>query len=394
MEAYKQWMSEAEVFAKAYLSKDMPDYLHFHNAEHVAQVVAATYKLGGAAGLNLRDLSVLVVSAWFHDLGYRDGGPGHEERSAQMADTFLREKQADEAYLRDVRAAIMATKMPQQPISKLDTLMADADLSHLGTGEYWYFIGRLRQELKDVHNKVMTDQEWLEFEIDFMSRHTYHSPEAQVLFGRTKKKHIKKLQQMLAKLGTTAEQDTGKKEKDKKNDAKKGRLSRGVETMFRSAYRTHISLSAIADNKANIMLSINAIILSITISALVPRFATQPALIWPSILLLAVCMLAIIFATLSTMPKITTGQVSKEAITQKKANLIFFGNTFNMTLDDYQWGMDNLINDDDFIYDTMSRDLFFLGKVLAKKYAYLRWCYLTFMWGLIATVLAFILALV
>lgn len=391
MEAYKQWISEAEEFSQAYLSKDMPDYLHFHNAEHVAQVVGATYKLGGAAGLNLRDLSVLVISAWFHDLGYRDGGPGHEERSAQMAQTFLEERHANADYISEVRTTIMATKMPQQPISRLDTLMADADLSHLGTGDYWYFIGRLRQELKDVHHKVMTDQEWLEFEVDFLSKHKYHSPEAQVLFGRTKKKHIKKLQRMLAKFNTTSDQDTGKKPK---KDAKKGRLSRGVETMFRSAYRTHISLSAIADNKANIMLSINAIILSITISALVPRFATQPALIWPSVLLLAVCMVAIVFATLSTMPKITTGQVSREAITQKKANLIFFGNTFNMSLEDYQWGMDTLINDDDFIYDTMSRDLFFLGKVLAKKYAYLRWCYLTFMWGLIATILAFILVLV
>ncbi len=64
-----------------------------------------------------------------------------------------------------------------------------------------------------------------------------------------------------------------------------------------------------------------------------------------------------------------------------------------MSLSDYQWGMGQLIGDERFIYDTMTRDLYFLGIVLARKYALLRRCYLVFMWGLILTVAAFALAI-
>ena len=161
--------------------------------------------------------------------------------------------------------------------------------------------------------------------------------------------------------------------------------------MYRTTYRTHVNLSSIADNKANIMLSINAIVISITLSSLVPRFGSTPHLIAPTILLLAVCLMAMIFATLSTRPKITEGKFTREDIEQKRSNLLFFGNFYNMSLDDFHWGMMEMIKDSDFLYSSMTRDLYFLGIVLAKKYRYLRICYGIFMYGLIASVAAFAL---
>ena len=170
------------------------------------------------------------------------------------------------------------------------------------------------------------------------------------------------------------------------------KLGRGVETMYRTAYRTHVNLSSIADNKANIMLSINAIIISITISTLVPSFATDSKLVLPTIVLLIVCLASIIFATLSTRPKITEGKVTREDILNKKSNLLFFGNFYNMELKDFDWGMMEMIKDSDFLYSTMTRDLYFLGIVLAKKYKYLRYCYSIFMYGLIISVIVFAIA--
>ena len=150
--------------------------------------------------------------------------------------------------------------------------------------------------------------------------------------------------------------------------------------------------SSIADNKANIMLSINAIIVSITLSSLVPRFEDNPTLILPTIILLVVCLLTIVFATLSTRPKITEGKFTREDIENKRSNLLFFGNFYNMKLDDYHWGILEMIKDEDFLYSSMTRDLYFLGVVLAKKYQYLSYCYGIFMYGLIIAVLAFAFA--
>ena len=163
--------------------------------------------------------------------------------------------------------------------------------------------------------------------------------------------------------------------------------------MYRTTYRTHINLSSIADNKANIMLSINAIVISITLSSLTPRFGTNPKLIFPTIFLLAVCLLAVVFATLSTRPKITEGIFTRQDIQNKKSNLLFFGNFYNMELEDFHWGMMEMIKDSDFLYSSMTRDLYFLGVVLAKKYRYLRICYGIFMYGLIVSVIVFAIAM-
>ncbi|NJK83712.1 MAG: hypothetical protein HC912_07725 [Saprospiraceae bacterium] len=159
--------------------------------------------------------------------------------------------------------------------------------------------------------------------------------------------------------------------------------------MYRTTYMTHINLSSIADNKANIMLSINAIITSIVVSTLVPKFIDNPRLIIPTLLLLSVCLVSIIFATLSTRPKVTEGKFTREDIEQRHANLLFFGNFYNMTLADYQWGMKEMIKDNDFLYSSMTKDLYYLGKVLAKKYKFLSICYNIFMYGIILVVIVF-----
>jgi hypothetical protein len=159
--------------------------------------------------------------------------------------------------------------------------------------------------------------------------------------------------------------------------------------MFRATYRTHINLSAIADNKANIMLSVSAIIISIVVSNLLPQLKMNPRLAFPTFLLLAVCLLALIFAILSTRPKVTGGTVTDEDIRNRKANLLFFGNFFNMEIEKFQEGMMEMIRDNEFLYHSMTRDLYFLGKVLAVKYKYLRICYAIFMYGIILSLAAF-----
>ena len=114
----------------------------------------------------------------------------------------------------------------------------------------------------------------------------------------------------------------------------------------------------------------------------------------PTLLLTATCLGSMVFATLSTRPKVTEGNTTREMIKNRKVNLLFFGNFHNMPLEDFQWGVDQMIKDPDFLYSSMSRDLYFLGIVLAKKYRYLSICYNVFMFGLIFSVLAFGVVLV
>jgi hypothetical protein len=148
-----------------------------------------------------------------------------------------------------------------------------------------------------------------------------------------------------------------------------------------------------ADSKANILISVNAIVLSVIIGTLFDNLLTDPNLQIPVMMLVTVCVLAIMFGILATRPNVTSGTFTKEDIVSKKTNLLFFGNFHKMGYADYDWGMTELLADKNYLYSSMIKDTYFLGIVLAKKYRYLRIAYNIFMYGLILAIVAFIIAI-
>jgi len=99
-----------------------------------------------------------------------------------------------------------------------------------------------------------------------------------------------------------------------------------------------------------------------------------------------------ILAVLATRPNVTSGEFTKEDVKNKKVNLLFFGNFHKMELPDYQWAVKELVKDKDYIYTSLTKDLYFLGKVLHRKYKILRYTYAIFIVGIVVSVLAFAIA--
>jgi hypothetical protein len=147
-----------------------------------------------------------------------------------------------------------------------------------------------------------------------------------------------------------------------------------------------------ADSKAHILITVNSIILSVTVSFLFSKIAFYPELRIPTAILVLTCLIAVTFAILATRPSVSAGKFTEEDIRNKKTNLLFFGNFHKMELEDYQWGMSQMIRDKEYLYHTMIMDIYYLGVVLAKKYRYLRISYTIFMVGLIIAVIAFAIA--
>ena len=158
--------------------------------------------------------------------------------------------------------------------------------------------------------------------------------------------------------------------------------------------QTQSNLSQMADSKANILISVNSIILSIIVSQLLPKLNQNPNLQIPVVLIVMVCVIVIVFAILATRPNVTSGKFTKEDIEQKKTNLLFFGNFHKMNMHDYDWAMTELLKDRDYLYGSIIKDTYFLGVVLARKYRFLRIAYNIFMFGLILAIVAFTLAFV
>ena len=188
--------------------------------------------------------------------------------------------------------------------------------------------------------------------------------------------------------------ETEQTAKEIQKAAKNKQGERGIETMFRNTIRTHVEFSGLADNKANIMISINTLILTALVAVMARKLDTNPQLIIPTGILAIVSLVTLVFAILVTRPKITSGTFTKDDIKEKRVNLLFFGNFFNMNLKDFEWGMTEMMNDKEFLYGSMIKDFYYLGQVLGQKYRYLRICYNIFMYGLIISILAYAIAVI
>ena len=192
--------------------------------------------------------------------------------------------------------------------------------------------------------------------------------------------------------GSAGEDGKKKKKKDRKKD--KLGSARGIETMFRTSYRTHIDMSGLADNKANIMISINGLIMSIIIASISSKIDTNRWLVLPTIILLIGCLISMVFAVLAARPRVSSRLLTLEEVRQNRANILFFGNFVNLREDDFMVGMTELLQNTDGLYTSMIRDIYSLGTVLARKFRLLRVSYTVFMGALLAGVTSFIIVLV
>lgn len=376
--------------------KVRPEFV-FHSLEHTEAVAEACSQMADYYNLNDEDRYVLMLSAWFHDTGYTSGkAEGHEEVSVQIATQFLTSHNVADTIIQRVGSCIRATHMPQSPISNVEKILCDADLKHLATDDFKAMSQLLKQERENLLGQKISKKDWRKGNIKFLEEHKYFTEYGQERLEPKKHENLISLAKKKNEKEEIEEHseafpyvfETNKK--DEKTLQKS--TERGIQTMFRITSGNHLRLSSMSDNKAHIMISVNSIIISIVISVLFGKFSvssTSREFIVPACVLLLVCLGSMTFSILATRPSVSGGRFTEEDIRNKKTNLLFFGNFFRMELEDYQRAMNQMMNDGEYLYDSMIKDVYFLGIVLAKKYRYLRISYTIFMWGLIVAVVAF-----
>lgn len=371
------------------LFKDKLSSVYFyHNFIHTAYTVNKAEEIMKNTPVSDDDQEKVLVALWFHDTGYIECAKNHEERSVEIMKEFLHQENYPENYITDVEKLILATKITYEPQNLLEKIVKDADFSHFAGHDYNDISDALRKEWELTNVRCFSNDEWNAGNLDMLkNKHTYYTDYAKENWEPLKKKNIKKIEKKLNKeedkKETAESKSEGKKEKEKSD--------RSVDTLFRVTLNNHTRLSDIADSKANILLSVNAIIISVCLSVLVPKLDApkNSHLILPSFILLLSSVLTIIFAILSTKPNVTKTTFSAQDIVNRKVNLLFFGNFQQMQFDDYHNAMKDLIKDRDYIYDSMVKDLYYLGKVLDRKYKLLSITYKIFMAGIIISVLSF-----
>lgn len=364
--------------------------LVFHSLAHTQNVVKRTQEIAGHYKLSNDEMLTLFTAAWFHDTGHLFTEPSkHEEMSAEIMRKFMQDNMDDNKIIEDAEKCILATKVPRNPKSLLQQIICDADTYHLGTKEFKDNNKRAKEEYLTRHDN--TDE--LEFQQDtvkMMDKHKFYTSYAKELLTERKDKNVKKLKKKLASNEKDAPSKVGTLaglEKDKS-----GLMSKGIQTMLRLTSENHLKLSDMADTKANILISVNAIIISVILGVLLRKLQEEDNLIIPTIIFLIVSVTTIVISILATRPKISEGRFTSEDIAAKKTNLLFFGNFHKATYEDYNAAMRELMLDTDYLYGSLIKDIYYLGVVLGRKYKLIRLAYNVFMIGIVVSVIAFAIA--
>jgi predicted metal-dependent HD superfamily phosphohydrolase len=191
---------ESWAYALRRLERELSPNLLYHGVAHTRDDVVPTVKrLAEMEGIGGEDLSMLLTSAWFHDLGYIVQPQYHELISVRIASEILPEFEFDHQKIETVKWAILATALPQKPQNHLEAILTDADLDVLGREDYPITSDNLRRE-HALYGAKYTDREWYARQLAFLEAHTYFTPSAKESRDGGKSKNIEYVKRILEKL--------------------------------------------------------------------------------------------------------------------------------------------------------------------------------------------------
>lgn len=396
MSTYNALLIDTEGYVKDLFKQHNQTNLIFHNQEHTENVVERVHEIASHYQIPDRDLLELSIAAWFHDTGHLITDPaGHEEKSVALMEEYLKSKTDDDELIKNIAALIRITKFPPSPQSIQEMIICDADTYHFGLEDFKQTNKAMKKELvlRNMNTMVM---DWERNTLNLLEKHQFYTSYCIDLLQKGKEKNMRRLNKKLNKLEGTNTSETLLQPGDTKNETNKRKnslLSRGIQTMLRLTSENHVELSNMADGKASILISVNAIIISVILTVLIRRIEVETHLTIPTFIFLASSLATIIIAIMATRPKISQGNFSREDILNKNTNLLFFGNFYSTKVSDYQWAMNTMMRDPDYLYSSLIMDIHQLGVVLARKYKLIRLAYTVFMIGIFISVIAFIIAI-
>ena len=162
---------------------------------------------------------------------------------------------------------------------------------------------------------------------------------------------------------------------------------RGIETWFRLTSKNLYTRLTIVDTKTNILITSNAIIISVILGSLYPRLEADPHLIFAVGGMVLTNVLSIAFAIIATLPS-ASSYLNKAKNTM---DIMAFEDFHKIPLDDYKSIVTETLASNETLYPSMVADIHAVGILLAKKYKLIRISYLIFLYGIVLSVFAFAL---
>ena len=381
-------IEKAQQYVQALLEEHLSPIFVFHNYEHTQEVVEIADKIANATKLPPDKREVLLLAACFQYTGYvkADGEVGSE--SVAIAEAFLEGETYAPTQLAEVKQLILSNTPGHTPTCLSEKILHDASWSFLGRKRFSNKQKLMRLEQEKRKGTHFSEQAWNRHLLGLLEDTLYYSSWAQKNYTLSKNDIRLKLRQDLTKA-----EEANIRSKTGKN------FGRGIDTIYRVNLSNHINLSSIADGKANMIISVNTTLLTVLVGIVgagisindtpIDQIVTFAA---PMGILLLSSLIAIVFATLSAIPKVSSATFDQEDLKAHRVSMLYFGNFLQLEKEIFVDYLRQLKWDQEVLYDDLSRDLYSLGVVLRKKYKLLTIAYQVFMGGLVLSVVVLIIS--
>ncbi len=385
----------------------------YHDIKFAQRYAKWVEEVGKHNKLSERIQNLGLIGAWLVSACYEDvevkfvkGEPtsNNSEQAIKTAEQFYKEYQPNlsDEDRQTLNAAFNEMFYPKVPKTELGKLLVDAMTADLILGNGKKHLKKLYEEmlLKDVR---LSKQKWYDIAQKILKDQMFHLPYCIEEFEPKKQDLVIEIEKEQKKLEKSADlalkkelniSDSELKQLKKNLEKSKGRDDRGIQTMFRTTSKNHYTLNEMVDKKANIMITVNSIILSLVLGGVVGEVnahghAHFNAKDIPLYILTLTSVGSIIFAILAIRPGSTHGEFTEDEIRNKQGNLLYYGNFHNMQVRDYEWAFLQMMSDQDFLYSNMIKDIYYLGQILKTKFKYIRLSLTIFLFGLVIAVIAF-----
>jgi predicted metal-dependent HD superfamily phosphohydrolase len=406
------------------------DRRFYHNLPHTIRVIEAIDKISTYYSLDDRSYFIVSSAGWLYDLEIISTTSSIPElKSIQSVEELLHNLGINNEETVEIIKCISASHSDKTPDTLMEKIVSDALTFYYGSSAFKEYNNLLRREIEAFTNKKVKGGEWREGTIGVLENHQFQTEFCQALLNNMKEENLHAIiQKQEEKHWVRHPANSGHKQKKSitdfrnhlhhssksdpativhsvnklntgdKIENKEIRTSkikhhlRGVETMFRSSSSNHLRLSVMADNKAFIMISVNSILISVGIGLIIGKFVLVPKLFIPTVILLSVNVVTVIYSVLATRPAVMKGKFTKQEVENKTVDLLFFGSYYKMPLEDFEFGIRQLMDDIEFLYGNLIRDIYQQGRNLGRKYRLLRISYNIFMYGMVLSVMAYIIS--
>lgn len=371
----------------------------FHSFKRLHEHLEILQKIARAEQVPLHELAILETALGLHFASQWENILAPDKGLA-MAEKRLKGK-LEESELPELTAAVelvAAARQPEPHTSSLVLILRDTLTAFYADPKFEKRLRALYTELDKTSASGMEGDIWYRGIAKQMQHHRYATPFAQATFDRGKSENLSKFKKMLKKrsrrmdetLAQSMKVDERELRQLKKKLAKVQNVpERGIETWYRLASSNLYTRRKIVDTKSSILLTVNSIILSISLGSLYPLLADDWHLVYALGPLVLTNLLSITFAIFATRPKLNPGHLEREAVEKKTANLMTFDDFYKMSQAEFEWAVEQTTQDRNFLYGTIKRDMYRLGIDLAKRYKNIQIAYNVFLIGLIISVIMF-----